>query len=166
MADVYVVLQGEYSDRRIVAVFSEEVTARRVAEGLQGDVETWALDPAFLLPTLPRYLVRLHRETGEVLACMETVALQRDTFQPYRSVMYELTWWPQWQHAFILTVYCYARTPEHALKIAQDLHAEITAQNYWRFLGTYRHAHILTDEDIQEALAEEAQGLLHTEEGV
>src|ERR1044071_5994213 len=94
MSEVYVVLQGEYSDRHIVAIFSVATTAQKVATAVRGDVETWELDPACVLPTMSRYRVCMARDTGAILVAREIEALRSSDLALYRPTRYELWLWP------------------------------------------------------------------------
>jgi hypothetical protein len=167
MTDIYLVTKGEYSDYHIVAAFSTEAEAVAFAALIQGDVESQTLDPAFPNPGVPRYLVLMEAVTGKVVRCKEIEALNEATRELYRSPVYILMSWHlsgEAQPQGRIEVWCYARSPEHAIHIANDLRATIQAQDYWRFLRqTQRQS--MDDTEIQACLAAEAQHLLEREEG-
>ncbi len=68
---IFVVEAGEYSDRHIVGVYSTAEKATVIANVFSGDVEEWPIDHAVeeIRRGCRPYGVRLHRETGDVLAC-------------------------------------------------------------------------------------------------
>ena len=161
MSTIYLVVAGEYSAYHIVALFSTPESAQRVADAIQGRVEAWDVDPDCVLPSMPRYTVQLDRETGEVLTCAESVAQEEATLKPYRSPMYSLHYWPhRGRHQYLIRVDCYAQTSHHAVTIAQDLRAEINAQDSWRFFTTKGPRACLTDEQLAHYRTQEAEALL------
>ena len=162
MAQIYIVLCGEYSDRHIVAAFSTEAYAIAIADAIQGHVESYTLDIPCTISSLPRYCIHLARETGKVLYCREKTTLDEETLAPYRSPAYSLEFWvARGAHPYIIIIHCYARDPAHACRIAQELRGEIAAQDYWRFLPkSNAFVNIIDDTEIARACSQEAIRLL------
>ena len=61
---IWVVEEGDYSDYRVVGVFSSEANAKQIAELVGGDVAEWPIDPniAELNQGLHVYLVQMRKD--------------------------------------------------------------------------------------------------------
>lgn len=163
MVDVYVVTEGSYSDYHLVAAFSLEETAQKLAQKIDGEVEVYELDPSIIYPSMPRFAVSLKRKDGTVISCNEARDMNPSTGMPYHPLSYEL-WCGGKSHAHdaarhTIDVLCYAENTTHACKIATEVLAEVTAHNYWRF-AEETYANFIRDTDIQEQLTAEAHTLL------
>ena len=113
---VFIVEQGEYSDRHVVAVFSTEEKANAFVAAFAGckrssmQAEEWELDNGCSVSGLIPYEVRLGKN-GDVLSVEVTVNAERvieGSFREYPS---------------IFASHCFARDPDHAVKIALDRRA-------------------------------------------
>jgi hypothetical protein len=117
---VFIVEQGEYSDRHVVAVFSTEEKANvfvasfaesRKRAYTQMDVGEWDLDSCSLPASdLTPYEVRLDKngDVRSVEVSSEAQRVAEGSFVEYPS---------------IFASHCFARDPDHAVKIALDRRA-------------------------------------------
>ena len=140
---VWVVEQGEYSDYRVVGVFSSQKHAKTIANALNADgsneatVAEWPLDPVVdeLRQGFSPYVVHM-RYDGTVERCEKweitsyelsgRVSLWRRTQAPaYRGLGI-----PD-----ILTGTIWAKDEAHAIKIANEHRAQMIARGEWKADG-------------------------------
>jgi hypothetical protein len=131
---VWVVEEGEYSDYRVVGVFSSEANAKQVAELVGGEVAEWPVDPniAELNQGLHIYFVQMRRD-GTVDRC------EHQKIDAYGLTGIGVTMWrrsqapayrgqnmPDVMHAKV-----WAKDEQHAIKIANEHRAEWIASGKW-----------------------------------
>ena len=76
MRNVYVVTEGEYSDYHIVAVCENEEVAKKIAEVIGGEVESFPFNT--FVPKIYRYRCHISKKAGKVLGVCEEVSLEQD----------------------------------------------------------------------------------------
>jgi hypothetical protein len=124
VTNVYVVTDGEYSDYRIVAIFSKLTNAEALVEKLSLDqynrprVETWVMD-SYDPHEVNCYLVHSRPHSIEVASC-----------KLWQSWVTDATVEPSYDREIILTQVL-AADVEHATKIAADRFREYVAINGW-----------------------------------
>jgi len=119
---VYIVTVGSYSEYHIEAIFSTEELADgyvdRWGKHYGASVEEWdldAIDP-FEHPDLDRYEVRMLRNGDTEWVHQEAGGREEDWIGAY------------WGGEQFLTVHCWARDGEHAVKIANERRAQAIAE--------------------------------------
>lgn len=142
---VWVVEQGEYSDYRVVGVFSSEANAQIVADAINGPdadkgwsskatIAEWPLNPAVseLLQGYSQYLVLMHKD-GTVERCTHN-----DTTGYSIRVQSVDIWRRTKAPAFIgkgipdvLTATVWAKDETHAIKIANEHRTQLIATGKW-----------------------------------
>lgn len=133
MDRVFVVTSGEYSDYGIEAIYTDRALAEAYIKGRKEEysppeIEEWRLDVGaeFLNMGYHSYRVRMDRDgnspefgRGVVLNCPETndsISLDTDNY-----------FWPQ-EALF----HVWAKSPEHAVKIANEHRVQMIANGEWR----------------------------------
>ena len=156
MTDIYLVTEGDYSDYHVVAAFSTEAGATRIADGVDGEVLRLEVDPEIVVPLHPRWHVSMARDGKVQGAWAQNSRLDSYDGQPYEPLTWQL-------RAGItvhnLNVWCYAESAKHAIKIAAEVLAQVNARNLWRFCeGIY--GNFITQAEATELEQAEAQELL------
>ncbi|MFH1740207.1 MAG: hypothetical protein ABIH23_14460 [bacterium] len=129
MTKVLVVTDGEYSDYRVEAVFSED--KRDLAEIYRqrygGEIEEYELNPAEqqLREGWSHWLVRMDRD-GNIPPHYEPSSSFTDES---KSKVYIRNAHPS--RELIGTFHVKAQSAEHAIKIANELRIQIVADNNW-----------------------------------
>jgi hypothetical protein len=114
MSEVYIVTEGEYSDYKIVAVFTDKALATKCADLVSGDVETWTVDAdagqwrAGLRP----WTVRMMEDGSTRWGAYETTAVNEDDEDNFFGYIKMSMW---------------ARSKEHAIKIANERRIQMLA---------------------------------------
>lgn len=138
--DVWVVEQGEYSDYRVVGVFSSKENAQRVADFLNaseyGDdctVAEWTLDPAIaeLNKNRKQFTFQMQKD-GTVDSCEPQPPLASALESCVR--MWRRSTAPAYVGkgvADVLTGTVWAKDEKHAIKIANEHRAEFIASGEW-----------------------------------
>jgi hypothetical protein len=127
MAKVYVVHSGEYSDRRIRAVFTDKAKAEAFQQYADRDnaVEEWELDsaeiPEWYQNGFRTYMCQA-KEDGMVTT--DEINVEGD---PEQYGGDEVHSYSPYDKGFMWT-YCCARSESHAIKIAADRFAKWKAQ--------------------------------------
>lgn len=119
---VYVVTDGEYSDRRTMGIYSTEEKAKdaRRLYASDNEVEEYELD---LLPAHPpgmlRYWVRMDIQgnVSEMVACSAEAGIDYDWLPHHDRVSVDFHVW--------------ATDEIHAAKIANEKRAQLVATNEW-----------------------------------
>jgi hypothetical protein len=134
MSSVWIVEQGEYSDYRVVAIYSTEAAAQKAADtinsglGPYGDkasIEERTLDPGLdkMNEGLVPWRVCMKRDgTVEVCERDDDVAADQDP-----SVYGPLLG----GNRLRLLTACWARDATHAIKIANEQRARLIAEGQW-----------------------------------
>lgn len=131
---IWVIEDGEYSDYRVIGVFSSEANARAVQAllGGDGDVSEWPLDPAVaeINAGMSRWEVLMLRDGT-------TERVDRDT----EVARYDLTGshslWRRSQLSWAngkpdcLKATVWASDATHAVKIANEIRARMIAEGEW-----------------------------------
>ena len=119
---VYVITDGEYSDYHIVAIFSNKDAAEAlIAKIGEGGIEEWDLDeftPDFL-KNHDRWFIRMKKDGTAIEAKKENNSYGITT----REIGFDVN----------NDIYCsiWAKSKEHAIKIAGEKRAQIIAENKW-----------------------------------
>lgn len=135
----WVIEQGEYSDYRVVGVFTSKANAERVAATLAGEfdkptVSEWPLDPMVdeLNAGLSRYFVLMLRD-GTVERCEKR---ELSWYEPADSHhIWERTKVPAYKGKGVpdcLFAYLWAADEAHAIKIANEIRTRMVACGEWR----------------------------------
>lgn len=135
MANTYVVTEGDYSDYRIVAIFSEEYSelAQKLAENIYGQVEIYVLNPHVAFPKFPRWKILMSRD-GDTLDCAISSESAEKPVNTCNVSELKPTYWCIDNHApYNLEVGCFAKSREHAIKITNEYRTRLIA------LGIYDH---------------------------
>lgn len=137
---VWVIEQGEYSDYRVVGVFSSETNARLVADAIntsetydKATVDEWVLDPAVkdLAAGRHQWLVEMLRD-GTVERC------EKQEVSSYR-IGGEVWIWPRSTAPAnqgknipdCLSATVWAKDEQHAIKVANEHRAQLIASGKW-----------------------------------
>lgn len=128
MTTIYVLTEGDYSDYRIVALYS----TRELAEEAQklcpnSNVEEYELDSVEIPEHPPGYTgwnVCINVDTNTIYVSYQRDILQGD-FKPQEHYS-DNSKWPS--HPSLFVVNCWARDKEHAEKIALDKYYQFKAQ--------------------------------------
>jgi hypothetical protein len=142
VSSVWVVEQGEYSDYRVVGVFSSQANAQQIADAInaghefnRATVAEWPLDPVVdeLRQGFRPFLVDM-REDGSLERCDPW------DVEGYELAGYVRMWRRQDAPAYrgkpdkpdILQALIWARDAEHALKITNEHRLRMIATGEWR----------------------------------
>lgn len=141
MKSVWVIEQGEYSDYRVVGVFSSEVNARMIADKINaskgyGDdatVANWPLDPAVeeLQQDHAQYRVLMLRD-GTVELCEVRELLAYEIAGSVR--VWHRSQAPAYKGKNVpdaLDAVVWAKDAKHAIKIANEHRTRLIAENKW-----------------------------------
>lgn len=126
---VYVVTDGHYSDMHIAAVYDTETAAQRHADGLYaGDYEEWEVGKAYPVPKGYKiYYVQYspHRDQWYTSLAGGSLSLAGES-DIYKT---NIGKWndPEPEYDYYFRTYCFARDEQHALKIASERKAIMTA---------------------------------------
>lgn len=134
-ATVWVVEEGEYSDYRVVGVFTSEANADLIASRVGGTVAEWPLDPAVaeLNQGLRVYAVQMQKD-GTVDRC------ERQDLSAYGiETAGSVTMWRRSQApayagkgiADVMNANVWAADKTHAIKIVNEHRAEFIASGKW-----------------------------------
>jgi len=130
--DVYIVHAGEYSDRRVDAVFSSESKAEQYAmkkhlsEYECYDVEVVAVDEITMTPLVTAFVT--FKEGDAVSGRVYTGSLYKG-FQCKHTNLFVLARWPNKKKVEIKVVCGTGGNRDQALKSARDNRAKILAQD-------------------------------------
>ena len=139
MASVWVVETGEYSDYRVVGVFSSKENAQQIADTLhasydEATVSEWPLDPAVLelRQGFTRFLVDM-RVDGTIERCDRS---EPNAYNIAGSVsMWRRTQAPAYRgnpdKPDVLQVETWARDEQHAIKITNEHRIRFIASGEW-----------------------------------
>lgn len=123
MIKVYIVTQGDYSDKHNVAVFTSQALADECVERGGGDsVEEYELDRTMALSGLSYWEVSMSRDGNEAYAESIGPLPERATngSTDHPSLSNKMYWF-----------YILASDREHAVKIAAERHAQVIAEGRW-----------------------------------
>jgi len=126
---VYIVTWGEYSDYHIIGVFINEDKANAAAKLIDGCVELWDVDLLRLVDPGQDFFVIIMKHNGDCKTHQRSrldsdnaeprkpwCSLRTHVDHPYKRKSYwELEW------------HGYAKSKEHAVKIASDIRRQILA---------------------------------------
>lgn len=145
MSTIWVVEQGEYSDYRVIGVFSSKEHAQLIVDAIKASAENayssdatiaeWPLDPVVseLRQGLRLFLVDM-RKDGALERC------ERWTISGYELTGYVRMWRRTKAPAFvgnqadnpdILQAMVWAKDEEHAVKITNEHRAQFIASGEW-----------------------------------
>jgi hypothetical protein len=119
---VFVVVDGEYSDYHIVGIFSTRQLAKDHVKMYGGYAEVWRLDDDTIYngrKGLAEFNVWMDR-VGQVYGSPSGSIPSENTKYPYISFYQDQLW--------LRTL---AKDTEHAVKIANEVRAQILAANVW-----------------------------------
>jgi len=130
MAKVYIVTSGKYSDYRISGVFTTEKLAQGFIDAFDDEttydfmIEVWELDAQkeYINKGYKAYFVRMSKEgTGKgEISDSSYGFVSNDSWKKYgfdvRGNLYN---------------HCFAKDEAHALKITNELRAQLIATNKW-----------------------------------
>ncbi len=133
---VWAVEHGEYSDYRVVGVFTSRANAKLVADKIDGaSIDEWPLNPA--VSELSKgyaqwYVLMLRDGTTERVGCEDEVS-------PY-DLAGNVTIWRRSQAPFYrktntpdaLQAKVWAKDAKHAIKIANEHRLRMIADNTWK----------------------------------
>jgi hypothetical protein len=138
MKTAYIVTDGEYSDYRIIGVFTKRDKAEACIRNLgSGRVEEYPCDPAVVSKyTYDHWYVRM-----DVNGDAEEVARESN------EVKHGYTWWPPYGDDYVF-FHCDARDAEHAVKIANEKRGQLIALGWWT-----------TDFDVWKTLTDEQRSI-------
>ena len=136
---IYLVSQGEYSDRGIVAACSTLEKAEDVRKRfeLDNEIEIYEIDELHLQINSGLHPHFVHMDIdGNVIECYPPDDSLNDPLNDYLGVqgprgvfrMYQEHLPPEKRNMY---VGCMARDKEHAIKIANDTRAILIAENRW-----------------------------------
>lgn len=130
MASIWVIEDGEYSDYRVVGVYSTKEHADRVRDLVGGEVNEWALDPLIetLNAGLTYYRVEMYRN-GDVKQAGPTKISNSEVMSTYRTSVY-MAIWPRTE-AKRLIVEGWFRDEDHAIKVTNEKRTEQIASGLW-----------------------------------
>lgn len=133
-ASVWAIEEGEYSDYRVVGVFSSEANANQVSDLIGGEVSQWLLDPAIteLNQGLRIYRVQMQKD-GTVDHC------ECQTFDSYAITTMGVSMWRRSQAPAykgkgvqdVLSAKVWAKNATHAVKITNEHRAQFIASGRW-----------------------------------
>lgn len=140
--DIYIVTQGEYSDYRIVAVFTEEADAVKFVETYKNgerrwysdepEIETWPTNPYTseqLRLGLMRYEAFIDKDGNNARAHRSET--QGAVVDPKHEHFVRVNF----HDVETLNTVVYATCEKHAIKIANERRASLLANNLWDCLG-------------------------------
>lgn len=133
---VYVITQGEYSDYGIICILDDLEQAQAYVAQFGGNIETW---PVLSVPALPQgilpYSVRMTYEG--VVSHVQTqpwsiddprtkfcFANMKGSLEPGTSKIIK-------EDTITMYVSCWAKSEEHAIKIANEVRAMAIESNRW-----------------------------------
>lgn len=135
MTTVFIVEEGEYSDRHVVAVFSQRSLAERFVKANEDDyhiftITEFPIDPSnwvealTSIPDGTTWMVEMRRDGT-------TVRVERRTcwFPNILGI-------PYLRRDGVLEMFVLARSEEHAVKIANEKRAQLIALGKWKKGGT------------------------------
>jgi hypothetical protein len=130
MTSVWVVEDGEYSDYRVVGVFSSKKNAERVCKLTGGEIAKWRMNPAIdeLNAGLHFYRVEIAKD-GTVSHCGRHEPSTYDIDGTYES-----TPWVDYRDHSLgvhLIVRVWASDDNHAIKIANERRMQKIANGEW-----------------------------------
>lgn len=123
MKSVWVVETGEYSDYRVVGVFSTEENAQLMADRVCGSVEEWPMDP--WIDHINQGLVPYYVDMSTDGTINRITELRWSRSHPYET---NLLFYHQ-QRSIIGTVF--STDEQHAIKIANEVRAQYIAEGKW-----------------------------------
>lgn len=123
MKKVYVVTDGNYSNYRIVGICSTLSNAKILKElrNAQNDIETVTLDDLPEAPSGMRVYCTVMNENGDVKSC---------NLEDCEVMTYNWTWAPYGDDKNVF-FHDWARSEEHAIKIANERRIQLIANNQW-----------------------------------
>jgi hypothetical protein len=133
---VWALVDGVYSDYKVVGVFSTAARARRLlAEVKSGKIERWVLDPAIaqLVAGLSRWTVWMARD-GKVERAEQVELSVYDQFVDTDCIWYR-TQAPAWKGKTITDVLdatVWAKDKAHAIKIVNERRLQLIAAGKWK----------------------------------
>jgi len=146
MDKVYICTDGEYSDYHICGVFDDKELAEKLAAKVGANVETWTLNPLELelREDYGAWFVRMAKN-GDTVQCYPTKYEEvLDYGEAVRFDGNNNSW-----------LYCFAKSEEHAVKIANEKRVRLIANNEWaekpKPRERYAHPPIVADIEIVEA---------------
>lgn len=130
-AQVHIVIEGYYSDKQLVAVWSTKEAAQKQLD-MSGDefhMESFELDTLTgrLTKGLSEWSIRMQRN-GDLLYSTNH-GICDDAYYPTRAHIHAPHWRANEQQYIHCS--CWARSKEHAVKITNDIRAQIIAQDNW-----------------------------------
>ena len=134
MDKIYLVTRGEYSDYEVIGAFSTEEKAQAVVDAINtneeyyrdAEIEVLPLDSIEVKPGCKIYDVRMSKE-GDT--DVRTLYYPSDSVG--RTEFRFTTGWNGWKKGVYLVVTRYVETPEHVVKIANELRTQWLAQREW-----------------------------------
>jgi len=137
---IYVVTAGDYSDYRIIGVFTTEELAEELISKYKNDdsygngmrIEEWPLDlDGFNIKGMKRYRVHM-LHNGNVQEVKEKDWDTQDLHLPARiTPNYSLDHESN-KYVKTVSIMCWARDEEHAIKIANEQRSMAIAENRWK----------------------------------
>jgi hypothetical protein len=131
---VWVVEEGEYSDYRVVGVFSSRANAEMIADRTGGTAAEWPIDPAVseLNQGLSVYVVQMQKD-GTVDRC------ERSNLDSYTISTIGVSMWRRSQAPAyrgkdvpdVMQATVWAKDTTHAIKITNEHRAEFIASGKW-----------------------------------
>lgn len=142
---VYVVTNGDYSDYRILEMFSTKEMAEeyKVFRNAENDIEEYELDPEFGMSApkgMQRWIVRMGRDGNTTDPMCYGHGVERDDGEPDQWLV-----WRDWQPysssgGRLMTFSMWARDAEHAVKIANERRAWLIAEGLWdKYVGNWSY---------------------------
>ena len=136
MENVYIVTSGEYSDYRIVAVFSSRYRANKFLSVNKGtklwswqkeSIETYPLDPEFWVPpdNLKYFEVGMYRD-GSIKDVGQRYS---NPFNNKYNSEYKIT--GKYGGEIYLSWCGWTKSKKHAIKCANEVRAQTVANNEW-----------------------------------
>lgn len=127
MAKVYLVTHGEYSDYKVLAIFSTEAKAQAFIDRFCGDIEEWEVDEAdpLLNSKHDLYYIRMAADGRVMQVGRMEDEFRQDGLHP-----------SQWGDS--LAGHLWAKNEEHAIKQANDYRAAMLADGRIRHAGDER----------------------------
>ena len=120
MTQVHVVTKGDYSDYRIISVFSEDssILAQKLADSINGEVEIYELDTLVIMPKLQRWNVFMFPDGESLTSIDEDIEYEEDLNLMELRELLATKWKIDTYGKLRMTIECWAKNKTHAIRIA------------------------------------------------
>lgn len=151
---VYVIEEGEYSDRHVIGVVSTEEKAKTIVNNLTKDewdvvyYEAWEIDKLYRADELGiEKFVVIRDEDGEWCSCANDVLYWKDDYRGYDCEL-NTFFDPErfLRKGTELAVLVTAKDEDYAIKKAQDLYTKYLYENQLRLFYVWREGYACTGE--------------------